>query len=168
MKLPEIDDLKTHLSYDENTGLFTWIVPTNPRIKVGSNAGVYRNDKRNRYQYLRFRGQIYLGHRLAWFYVFGKWPSTIDHVNGDKRDNRLCNLREVTPGENMQNQSAKGKGRSGLIGAIWNERRSKWFAQITVGRKCIHLGSFDDKNDAHRAYVEAKKTYHAFQPTLSH
>jgi HNH endonuclease/AP2 domain len=168
VKTPDLDDLRKHLLYDKDTGLFAWRIPTNHRIKTGANAGRYRTDGRGTYQYIRFRGQLYLGHRLAWFYVFGKWPKTIDHINGDKRDNRMSNLRNATISENLQNQSVNGKGKSGLIGVMWDKRRRRWYGQIVVNRKAIYLGTFDDKNAAHSAYVEAKKTYHQFQPTLTH
>src|SRR5262249_45378849 len=83
-------------------------------------------------------------HRLAWFYVYGRWPAAlIDHLNWDKRDNRIANLRE---GNNSQNKTAMSMRRdntSGIVGVYWHKHIQKWFALITVGGKRIHLGYFD-------------------------
>jgi hypothetical protein len=112
--------------------------------------------------YLRFffgRRQ-YSVHRFAWFYFYGEWPKgQIDHINGDPADNRISNLRCVTPQENAQNQKkAKSTNMTGLLGVT--PSGSGFQARITIGGKAKHLGSFRSAQEAHEAYVSAKRQLH--------
>jgi hypothetical protein len=93
---------------------------------------------------------------------YGSWPAnTIDHINGIKTDNRIENLRDVTAAVNKQNmRAARSDSRSGLIGAIWQEDRKSWKAEIAVGGKKKMLGRFKTAEAAHEAYVLAKRTVH--------
>lgn len=152
--------LKTILSYDIGTGVFRWINATNWRAIAKDAAGCVR--EKNGYRVIYVGGKLYAAHRLAWLYVTGNWPSgSIDHINGVRDDNRFANLRDVTRSVNNQNlHVANRRNRScGLLGVTWN--RGKWTAQISIpgiGKK--NLGRFDDPNNAHSAYLEAKRKYH--------
>lgn len=99
-------------------------------------------------------------HRLAWLFAYGRWPNgEIDHINGNRADNRIANLREVTRSQNMQNLH-KVRGASIYHGVTWNERLGKWRARITVDKKRISLGCFDKEELAYAAYIKAKKIHH--------
>lgn len=92
------------------------------------------------------------GHQLAWFLYHNELPIVIDHINMEKLDNRICNLRNVTSQKNTFN--SKGKGYS------WDKCRSKWSAKITLNGKTINLGRFEIEQEARQAYLDAKKIYH--------
>lgn len=116
------------------------------------------------YRQVQFAGTIYKEHRLIWFMMTGKWPDEIDHINGDRLDNRFVNLREVTRSQNNAN-SERPAGASGLRGVIWIESSQKWRAQMRIRGQHVHLGLFDTAEAAHSAYlVAADKIYgdHAY------
>lgn len=97
------------------------------------------------------------GHRLAWYLYYGKLPKNkIDHIDCDRSNNRINNLRDVTNQQNNFNNS-KAKG------YVWHSIAKKFQAKITVGGKIIYLGLFVDEQDARNAYLEAKKKYHVIK-----
>jgi len=148
--------LKERLDYSPETGLFTWLLPNSNRIGVGCVAGYESNG----YVYISIDTIQYYAHRLAWLYVHGEFPTNeIDHVNGQKSDNRLCNLRPATHGENMKNRTAKPNSLSGVFGVRWNISSKKWTARIKSNRKVIHLGTFSDLKDAILARKAAESRY---------
>jgi hypothetical protein len=107
---------------------------------------------------IRLDNVLYLAHRLAWFYSYGKWPvDQIDHINGDRTDNRLINLREATNAENAQNKRIRA-GKSGFCGV--RKENSKWLAEIKVNYKPIRIGLFNTPEEAHQAYIAAKRKFH--------
>jgi len=142
------------LRYNSCTGDFVRIKQISNAHPCGGKVGSYSEG----YLRISIDGKSYLAHRLAWLYMTGKWPENeIDHININRRDNRWCNLRRATHGQNQQNQ--KGWGASGIKGVHWRACDSKWCARIgTNGRK--FLGYFHTKEAAHAAYVEAAKRLH--------
>ena len=153
--------LREVLFYNPESGLFHWICDTR-RLPAGSLAGT----KKAKYCQIRVDKSIYLAHRLAWLYIYGVWPEgEVDHINGVTRDNRICNLRRCTRGENSQNLSISTKNTSGFIGVSFCLRRCLWRSVITIKRKNISIGYFLSKEDASFAYLEAKRRLHNFQPT---
>ena len=104
--------------------------------------------------------RIYPAHRLAWLYTFGVWPSHhIDHIDGNKWNNRLANLRDVTRAVNMQNQkNAQSNNQSGLAGAMKNG--NGWMARIRTNGNTKYLGTFPTVFQAHEAYLAAKRELH--------
>lgn len=107
-------------------------------------------------------GGRYPTHRLVWLYHHGVMPSGhIDHINGDPDDNRIENLRDVSVMVNRQNiKRAYKSKRRGLLGAHFNKASGKWAAAICVNYKQIHLGFFATAEDAHAAYLAAKRRLH--------
>lgn len=99
------------------------------------------------------KGYNLMAHQLAWYITYGEVVEQIDHINGQKDDNRICNLRSVTNQENQWNRT-KAKG------YYWNKSANKWKAQIQVDGKKIYLGLFKKEEDARLVYLQAKITYH--------
>lgn len=111
-------------------------------------------------------GRSYLAHRLAWLFVHGQWPDAeIDHKNGDRTDNRLCNLRCVTRQHNLMNQRRpRSNNTTGYLGVCVDRERGAFQARVQVSGRAHHLGRFDTPEAAHAAYVAAKRRMH---PTCS-
>jgi hypothetical protein len=158
--------LKELLHYDQETGIFTWIAVTSTRIFVGDVAGSL--DKSDGYVRISIDRKSYKAHRLAWLYVHDEFPpNEIDHINRVTSDNRICNLRSATRSENMHNTSIGINNTSGHVGVSWHKQSKKWMAHIRVNCKKIHLGRFDDINEATAARIAAKQKYHAFDKVAS-
>lgn len=150
-------DLREMLSYDKTTGIFTWKIRPAKAVHVADIAG---NTNKFGYVTIGIKKKIYKAHRLAWFYSYDAWPSgLIDHINGRKNDNRLCNLRVVAADGNSQNiQRPNRRNKSGFLGVIWFQ--NKWRASITIERKTRRLGDYATPEEAHQVYLEAKRKHH--------
>lgn len=160
------ETLDRHFSYDPETGLFTRIFKPCNRVKVGDVATCQSDEG---YVHFRIDGVLYTAHRMAWLTMTGEWPAgQIDHINGDRADNRFCNLRHVTNGENQQNRRARRKDHSGSafmgVGLFTQGKKPKWRARIQINKKCISLGHFDTEMEAAQAYQKAKAMLHPFAP----
>jgi hypothetical protein len=152
------DEMMDALDYCPDTGVFTWKKKTNPKVVVGARAGCING---RGYLQIGIGGQVFKAHRLAWFFVYGCWPvGFIDHVNGVTLDNRIANLRDASRTENIQNQRRAHKdSRSGLLGAFM-AKSGTWYSSISVNGKRTRLGKFGNAEDAHAAYVAAKRAMH--------
>lgn len=101
-------------------------------------------------------GRRYLAHRLAWLYVHGVLPDVyVDHINGDKSDNRISNLRLATNSQNLHNTGPSKRNSSGVRGVHWCKTKRKWKAEISVDWKRRSLGYHDDIASASAAYARA-------------
>lgn len=154
----EIENLRRCLNYDSVTGIFYWSVEIKNgnviRRRVGDVAGSI--DKTKGYRRIRVNKKDYHAHRLAWVFHHGRWPKDqIDHINGDRGDNRIDNLRECNQSQNNANTRLKSNSTSGYKGVYWNKRRKKWSSAISVDGKFKMLGNFEDPKEAHAAYVRA-------------
>lgn len=152
--------LRRLFHYDPETGVFT-------RKYTGTRSsavagGVHRCAGGKLYQSINIDGRFHKAHRLAWLYVHGVWPvGVIDHIDGDGQNNRLANLRDVSVAVNTQNlRAARRDTLSGLLGVSWNSRKKAWSAYINVENERKYLGYFDDPEEAHQAYLEAKRRLH--------
>lgn len=151
------EKLQKFISYNKDTGHFTWL-KSGRGVRVGARAGTI--DARG-YEHIRVDGRTYKAHRLAWLYVYGSFPvAQIDHVNRDCSDNRLCNLRAATNGENQRNRKTFRNSTTGVTGVSWNKRCQKYEAYIKVDGKRKHLGLFDSVDHAAAEYLKASKKYH--------
>lgn len=139
------------LNYNPDTGIFTW---KKARFGIRSDA-IAGSVNKNGYIYVTVNGCRSTAHRLAWLYYYGKWPSKqIDHINGVRSDNRICNLRECSSRENHHNMQRHRAGK--LLGACYMpNQRKKWQSRIRVNGKLIHLGYFETEQEAHGAYLKA-------------
>lgn len=152
------------LSYDPCTGIFTNKVWRSSNAVAGSVAGAMQNKG---YLTIWLDGRRYMAHRLAWLYVYGELPEKqIDHTNREKSDNRIANLRLADNSENQQNVAMTSNNKSGAVGVYWHKKNNRWFSQIIVNRKTIHLGSFTDFNEAVMARKRAEMEYHPFKRAL--
>jgi hypothetical protein len=156
---PSVEVLNSILSYDEATGELRWKKVPQERVvrsKVGEIAGAIMV---NGYRLLCVNYQRYLAHRIIWKMMTGEdAPFSIDHIDGDRLNNRMSNLRAATQSQNGMNCKMRKNNTSGVKGVYWGWNR--WKAQISIARKCIPLGGFDDINEAAAAVEQARRKYH--------
>lgn len=151
------------LSYDAETGEFVWKVSRKGPVWAGASPGAIDKDG---YLMICVNRRHYRAHRLAWFYVTKKWPlHQIDHIDGVKTNNRFANLRDVPGRVNSQNihKSPRKSHSSVYLGVSFSADRHRtkpWLAQIVVAGKNHFLGRFETEEDAHSAYVSAKRRLH--------
>ena len=148
-ELKEILDLK-------DDGTFVWKSTRHNRVKIGSIAGHFHKAKK--YWKIEINQKEYLAHRLVWLWHHGSLPQELDHIDNDRLNNRIENLRVANRSENMWNQKARNK--TGLKGIFFAKDRNKWRALIAVNNKKIHLGQYDNPEDAANAYKVAANKYH--------
>lgn len=149
--------VKEFLSYDQNTGRFNWRT-SRRRSKAGDIAG-----SMNAYGYVRIKidGKAYFAHRLAWLFVYGEEPKgLIDHIDCDKTNNRISNLRVCNHSENKFNRPAPRTNTSGVKGVSWSKRWGKWMAYISINNKSKKIGGFDSIEAAAEAYQKFAKELH--------
>jgi len=153
------DEARNLLDYNAGTGAFTWKARTSNRVQINDVAG---SAQVNGYRCISILGKRYLSHRLAWLIVTGEWPAEqIDHINGNRADNRFFNLREVSLKENAKNQARSSKNTSGVTGVNWQEDAQKWRARIKINGRTIQLGYFSDLKTA-KAARKAAELEHGF------
>lgn len=150
------------VTYDPDTGLITY--KDNESVKKVLRGTVANSTyKASGYKRIVLNKQSFLQHRLAWLLHYGKWPEgDIDHINGKRNDNRIKNLRDTSKNLNMENQrEAKVTNKTGFLGVRKRNRKANPYnAQIKVNGKTIDLGVYKTAEEAHAAYVVAKRKYH--------
>ncbi len=154
---PEL--LRTVFNYEPEMGLLTWRSGRLAGKKAGHTTaiGYVQLSIGNRNNRLRV-----FAHQVAWAYMTGRWATRdIDHINNCKSDNRFHNLRELSRTLNQQNQ-VKGHANSqcGLLGVVPNKKTGKFMARIHVNGKSKQVGTFGTPDEAHAAYIEAKRRLH--------
>ena len=151
--------LRESLAYDAETGHLTWRLPPRRGVPSGSIAGCKHNQG---YLTIGIGGKRFFCHRVAWFIAHGAWPTAvIDHINGDRVDNRIENLRDVPQRTNCENlRRAKSKNKLGVLG-VAQAGKNCFAARIVVSGQFHHLGCFGTKEDAGAAYLAAKRKLHA-------
>ncbi len=162
MAKPTQEELKELFTYYPLSGLLLRKKCTCNRHKLGELVGGSRADG---YCQVMVKSVKYLVHHIVWVMEYGVWPTGhIDHINREPNDNRLANLREVTPSQNNQNTGMSSRNTSGHKGVGWHAPMSMWRARIKVDRKDKHLGYFKNREAAAAAYVDAKRIYHPTAP----
>ncbi|HDL7927055.1 TPA: HNH endonuclease [Yersinia enterocolitica] len=150
--------LQEVLHYSSDTGVFIWQFSNSNRVRIGSVAGSPNSGK---YILISIDRKSYPAHRLAWFYVNGKWPDNeIDHINGAKTDNRICNLRQATHAENCRNRSMKKTNTSGVKGVSREGKINKWRAECMVNGKQHRVGLFTNLSEAEKAVRQFREIHH--------
>lgn len=157
----DIQIFKSFVDYNEVTGEFIY-KKNRGRMKKGQRAGGLNL---NGYWQIVFNNKSYLAHRVAWLYVYGFWPKNqIDHIDGNKTNNSILNLRDCIQEENMQNiKEAQRNNKSGILGVGYKKSSNRYVARINVNKIDIYLGCFKNANDARNAYLLAKEKYHPFR-----
>ncbi|MDD2263112.1 MAG: HNH endonuclease signature motif containing protein [Candidatus ainarchaeum sp.] len=151
-------ELKKILFYNPKTGIFKWKISPVGRIKINDIAGSKHKKLKN--IDICIKGIKYKAHRLAWLYMYGKFPQNqIDHINHVQFDNRIKNLRDVSDAENKRNKKMQSNNTSGVVGVCFNKQNKKWRSRIYLNGKQIHLGEFNDIKDALKSRKLAKIKY---------
>lgn len=160
-----VDDLKSMLNYYPHTGIFRWRgdLPAKPGVRRnGRKAGSVNGDG---YRSIKINQRQYKCSRLAWLYVYGEWPKQdVDHINRDRLDDRIENLREASESENKAN-SAVAHSKQIQLKGVYSYRSwgPGFFAVVTKHGKRHKIGPFNSAEEAHAAYVlEAKRLYGEF------
>lgn len=144
------DQLKQKLHYNPKTGLFTWRIRPSRRAKIGDIAGYLSTSG---YIRIGISGNSYKAHRLAFLYMTGTFPKSVDHIDHNRSNNEWENLRAANHKINSHNRSLNFNNTSGFNGVVWDGDCKKWRASIFVEGKRIHLGRYINQTDA----IEARK-----------
>src|ERR1700731_507052 len=143
------------LEYDRSMGVFVWRVGRQ-KCKAGSAAGRINIG----YVEITIDGKMYLGHRLAWFYVYGTWPeSDIDHKDRNRSGNWIDNLRPATTQQNGFNRGAQENNVLGIKG-VCVRPGGRYQAQISKNGRNRYIGMFDTPEEAHAAYLSEAEKHH--------
>ena len=146
--LPAKEQLESSFIFDSENGL----------LKNKSSGIAYRADG-DGYIRVVFQGRRYLAHRIIWKMVHGQDPDIIDHINGNKSDNRIQNLRSVGFEESAKNRSLRSDNKSGCGGVFQNKKTGKWNVFLSVDGKQKYFGSFDSKDDAVKERKKQEKLH---------
>jgi hypothetical protein len=161
-----LDQISEFLSYEALTGQFTRIAHCKSHSGRRSNRStlgvITRKPNAGGYLVISIFNKSCYAHRLAWLFSYGEWPQgAIDHINGNKLDNRAANLRLCEAATNQQNiRAAKSGNLTGLLGVTPCNESGRYVASIMVDGRRIHLGRFDTPDLAHAAYLGAKRIAH--------
>lgn len=155
--------LRNLFSYNPETGEFIRNIDTYRRgHRKGEVAGTKLED--NAIQIIIDK-KAYKAHRLAFLYMIGEMPKNgVDHIDGNRSNNKWTNLRRATQAQNNQNMRVRKDSTSGLTGVSYSKSRDRWEAKIAVNGKTIHLGRHKTAPEAAEAYRLAKEKYHTFNP----
>lgn len=171
--IPTADYFKECFYFEEISGLLIW--QNRPEshfnnksrhkrfitMSAGKPAGTL--NKHLGYLVTNINGITYLNHRIAWLIYYGEWPDVIDHIDGNKTNNCLSNLRSGTQSLNTQNTKAARKhSQTGIKGVGFDKRKNCFVSAISVNRKKIHIGTFKSPQEAHKAYLEYKRALHEY------
>lgn len=167
--LPEKSYLLQLLRYEPTTGHLYWMERSLSRFATERAGKVWNSRFAGKlasvglhsrgYIYIQLEGVRFLAHRVIWKMVTGCDPEEVDHINGHRSDNRWENLRDVSKVVNCQNSHLSKNNKSGVLGVMFHKASAKWLAKIGVGMEAIHLGVFDEFDDAVAARKAAEIEY---------
>jgi HNH endonuclease/AP2 domain len=145
------------LDYNPNTGVFKWRTSPVGWIAAGSVAGTASHG----YRYIKVDQRRYEAHRLAWLVVYGAWPlGEIDHINCQRDDNRISNLRQAYGSGNRWNRGASANNTTGYKGVFRIGSSGRFCARLGKHNKVKHLGCFATAAEAHAAYCATAAELH--------
>ena len=153
------EEVKALFNYDSETGKLTNACNRGCRAMKGEEAGFLNKEG---YLCVKIEKKQYRAHRIIWLYVNGSFEDeVIDHINGDKQDNRIENLRCISRSGNAKNQKLRATNKSKVAGVHWHRATSKWVVQVSFDKQ-RHVGCFDDFFEAVcvRKSLELKSGYH--------
>ena len=152
-----VDLIKHLFDYDKETGNLIWKVRSSRRVEIGYIAGRMQSAG---YWRIRINSKEYLAHRLIFLMHKGYLPKTLDHINGDRLDNRIENLRAVTASQNQHNRKLNSNNKSGYKGVAWVKNMKKWKACISLENKTINLGNYNTPEEADEVVRKAREELH--------
>lgn len=157
----DYDILNKIFEYDPITGLFIYKVKPCAWLNIGDPAGTLIEKG---YWSLTYKRKRYRAHRVAWLLYYKKWPDgIIDHIDTDKLNNKIDNLRDIEGNKNQQNQRFPSKNNTtGYLGVSFDRSRNKYMANIMINRKAKNLGRFNSPEEAYNKYIEAKRILHEY------
>lgn len=151
------EELKEVFNYNPDTGIFVWKISRGGKTKVGDIAGC--NEAKG-YWCIRYK-KSYKAHRLAWLYVYGRFPNgQIDHIDGDKSNNRINNLRECCQSENQRNVLIRKDSTSGFKGVNQDKQTGRWRVRAQLHGKRRFLGSYTTPEEASKVYEAFTREHH--------
>lgn len=152
------DELRKLIDYDRITGVLSWRV-SDGGVLVGSPVKTINS---NGYLVIGLFGSKYRQHRIAWLHAYGEWPlGTVDHIDGNRSNNALSNLRVVSQRLNNQNQTKPGAAnKSGVLGVYWSVRLNGYMAQVSIDGKKKRRGPYKTIERAYASYVDLKRIHH--------
>ena len=155
------EELSNLLVYNGVSGTLVWRTCRNQFALGGTIAG---NPGNHGYVAVTINGIRYLAHRVVWLLHHGEWPKrSLDHIDHNKCNNKIENLREVDQLTNSKNVGKQKRNTSGVVGVYWRKDAQKWAAKVRVNGVLISLGSFKDKDVAIQVRKQAEIEY-GFHP----
>jgi len=160
----DVEVLRGLLDYDPKSGVLTWKHRQDARPQwnakcAGKIAGSL--NKSIGYVTLRIFDKAYYAHRVAYALMTGEWPKNgIDHINGDRKDNRWDNLRPANQSQNMMNRRKSAKNSTGYKGVCYDKTHKVYVADIRANGKSIRIGRYATPEEAHAAYCKASADLH--------
>lgn len=151
--------LKQFVHYDPDTGILKRTHAMDRGHNIYEKEFIPESVTAQGYRQLGMFKRPRLVHRLAFLYMVGRMPLEVDHINGDRLDNRWCNLREVDSRTNRMNMGVPINNKSGTRGVYWYPRYSKWEVTITVEGKHKYLGRYTEYDEAVRIRLSAEKEH---------
>lgn len=156
-ELPSQEEINYRMDYEPETGILKWANPRKGRASSGQIAG---NQRENGYWIVCFNKKKYYAHRLIWKYFHGTDPMFIDHIDGDRSNNRISNLRSASWSENQRNKERNSRNTSGFKGVVLHKPTGRWTAKIRKDGKITSLKYHDTAEEASEAYIKASKEIH--------
>ena len=150
-----IEDIAPMFNY--KAGALYWNVRPSRAVKIGDRAGSVDSSG---YRVVRVKGRVFREHQIIYFIIYGCRPEAIDHINGDRTDNRIENLRAANKSTNGMNSKTRSNNTSGVKGVSWKAELNKWFAQLKANGKYVWSAYFNTLEEAATAIAAAREQHH--------
>ncbi len=144
--------------FEYRNGHLFWKVDRRGNKLKGKQAS--RLKKSNGYCEVTINKKNHYVHRIIFMMFYGYWPEQIDHIDGNRSNNLLPNLREATNAQNNRNTKTRASNTTGFKGVYFHNQNNRFVARITVDYKCISLGCYKTAEEAHQAYTKAASELH--------
>lgn len=158
MKELKMDAKILHELFEYRDGKLYWKVSRpHTTIKPGDKAGGFG---KNGYLMTSINCKSFYNHRIIYMMHYGNLPKFIDHIDGNKANNKIENLREATSSQNNRNMPKKITNTSGIKGVSWDTSSGKWRVRLRINGIDRRIGCFEDIKEAEKAIIQARNLYH--------